>query len=78
MPLSHILHWEGIQLAKKEGYRRYDFGGYWDEAGDCNPINRFKLGFSKQIDQITGQYIYTVKPLRQNIAHISKYLRDIL
>ncbi|MET1256766.1 lipid II:glycine glycyltransferase FemX [Aliikangiella maris] len=70
LPITHLLHWEAICLAKKLGFRRYDFGGYWMEKGDDNPINRFKTGFSKQIDALIGEYFYRTSPLRSKLYEL--------
>jgi len=62
LPLSHILHWEGIKWAKQEGFSFYDFGGYWAERGNKNPINRFKTGFSNLIQALPQAQIYYFRP----------------
>ncbi|WP_444995808.1 lipid II:glycine glycyltransferase FemX [Aliikangiella sp. IMCC44359] len=64
LPITHLLHWEAICLAKKRGYSFYDFGGYWLEKGDSNPINRFKTGFSKDIDSLVGEHFFRVSRAR--------------
>lgn len=63
LPLSHMLHWEAIMWAKAAGYHYYDFGGYWEERGDQDPINRFKTGFSKDVQRFVPEYYYPVRPL---------------
>jgi hypothetical protein len=78
LPLTHLLHWEAIQLAKAEGYKSYDFGGYWEERGDGDPINRFKTGFSKHIEKVTRDYLYIFKPLRLQVVQTIKRLRILL
>jgi len=62
LPLSHILHWEGIKWAKKEGYSFYDFGGYWADKGNTDPINRFKTGFSNLIQNVPPAQIFYFRP----------------
>jgi lipid II:glycine glycyltransferase (peptidoglycan interpeptide bridge formation enzyme) len=74
LPLTHLLHWEAIQLARAAGYASYDFGGYWEERGDSDPINRFKTGFSKHIDKVTRDYLYIFKPLRLQVVQALKWL----
>jgi hypothetical protein len=78
LPLTHLLHWEAIRLAKVEGYKSYDFGGYWEERGDSDPINRFKTGFSKRIEKVTRDYLYIFKPLRLQVVQVIKRLRILL
>ncbi len=44
----YLLHWEAIKLAKKLGYKSYDFGGIaaeGDASHDWAGITRFKKGF---------------------------------
>lgn len=52
LPLSHILHWEGICWAKARAYQYYDFGGYWLERGEADSINRFKNGYSSSVQTV--------------------------
>jgi len=63
LPLSHMLHWEAIGWAKSAGYHYYDLGGYWEERGDEDPINRFKTGFSKEVQRFVPEYYYPMRPL---------------
>ena len=48
LSLQHALQWHAVQLAKEAGYTCYDWGGYWAELGNDNPINSFKLGFTHE------------------------------
>lgn len=63
LPLTHILHWHAILWARENGYRYYDFGGYWEARGDADPINRFKTGFSKEIQRFVPEHVLLIKPL---------------
>ncbi len=63
LPLTHMLHWRAILWAKENGYRYYDFGGYWEARGDKDPINRFKTGFSKVIRHHVPEQVLLLKPL---------------
>lgn len=77
LPLSHMLHFEAIKWAKKNGYKLYDMGGYWADKGNKNLINRFKTGFSKNIINVVPQYtIYRKSCLGQmlNFLHVIKLL----
>jgi lipid II:glycine glycyltransferase (peptidoglycan interpeptide bridge formation enzyme) len=62
LPLSHALHWEAMQWARENGYPFYDFGGYWEERGDEDPINRFKTGFSKHIEKHVREHVLVLRP----------------
>ena len=75
LPLAHKLHWEAIKWAKKNGYRYYDFGGYWVERGIKDPINYFKLGFTKNVEVVTPEFFYTLKPFRNNFFSILNKIR---
>jgi lipid II:glycine glycyltransferase (peptidoglycan interpeptide bridge formation enzyme) len=61
MPLTHILHYRAICWALENGYSCYDFGGY-DEEHENNTNNRFKLGFSRRIETVSENYIYSFHP----------------
>jgi hypothetical protein len=61
MPLTHILHYRAIRWALENGYSCYDFGGY-DEERDDSTNNRFKLGFSRRIETLSENYIYSFHP----------------
>jgi hypothetical protein len=63
LPLTHMLHWAAIQWAQRAGYRYYDFGGYWEERGDADPINRFKTGFSKELQHFVPEHAFAMRPL---------------
>jgi lipid II:glycine glycyltransferase (peptidoglycan interpeptide bridge formation enzyme) len=63
LPLTHMLHWHAILWARGNGYRYYDFGGYWEARGDADPINRFKTGFSKEIQRFFPEHVLLLKPL---------------
>ncbi len=52
LPVGHGLHWQAIKWAKDAGFQSYDFGGYDRARGGEFSINRFKLGFSKTIEQL--------------------------
>jgi lipid II:glycine glycyltransferase (peptidoglycan interpeptide bridge formation enzyme) len=58
-----MLHWHAILWARENGYRYYDFGGYWEVRGDADPINRFKTGFSKEIQRFVPEHVLLIKPL---------------
>jgi len=59
LPLTHLLHHEAIVWACEQGYRLYDFGGFNSKTPE-DGINRFKLGFSREITDIAENYICVV------------------
>jgi lipid II:glycine glycyltransferase (peptidoglycan interpeptide bridge formation enzyme) len=50
MKVNKLLHIKDIEWAKGLGFKVYDFGGV--SIGDANleGINKFKLGFTKKIE----------------------------
>jgi len=58
LPLAHKMHWEAIKWSKENSFTVYDMGGYWLSEGADNSINRFKLGFSKTIENVTPEFNY--------------------
>jgi len=74
LPLSHLLHWSGIQWAKNMNLKYYDFGGYWEERGDNDPINRFKTGFSKEIQCFVPEHTLY---LSQSLGRLFYYLEKL-
>ena len=73
LPLSHALHWEAMQWARESGYPFYDFGGYWEERGDEDPINRFKTGFSKHIEKHVREHVLILRPgMYAAIRHLTR------
>jgi len=75
LPLAHKIHWEAIKWAKNEGYMSYDFGGYWLDRGNKDPINYFKLGFTKEVEIVTPEFYYIHQPLKFIILNILKKIR---
>lgn len=62
LPLTHLLQWAAIQWAKESGARLYDLGGYWAQRGDSDPLNRFKTGFSKRIEEFVPEHVLYLRP----------------
>ncbi len=75
LPLTHMLHWSAVQWAQQTGYRYYDFGGYWEERGDADPINRFKTGFSKEKQRFVPEHVFAVRPLLARAYQMAARLR---
>jgi len=78
MPLSHLLHWRGINWAKNMNLKYYDFGGYWEELGDNDPINRFKTGFSKEIQSFVSEYTFYLSQFLGRLFIFLEKVRKIL
>ncbi len=70
LPLGHLLQWDAINWAKEQNYQFYDFGGYWLERGNDDPINRFKTGFSKNIQSVLPEYTYQLSPIRSKLVQM--------
>lgn len=75
LPLTHMLHWSAVQWAQQAGFRYYDFGGYWEERGDADPINRFKTGFSKEKQHFVPEHVFAVRPLLAKVYQMVARLR---
>lgn len=63
IPATHLLHYQAIRWAQRNGYEVYDFGGYDMERRDSG-TNQFKLGFSRNIEHLYGSYRYVASPVR--------------
>jgi lipid II:glycine glycyltransferase (peptidoglycan interpeptide bridge formation enzyme) len=78
LPLSHMMHDEAIQWAYMNGCYKYDFGGYNSVKPD-DGINRFKLGFSKNIEGISENYLFIndsfLRVIIQMKSALSAYLK---
>jgi len=77
LPLSHLLHYEAIVWAKENGYRLYDFGGYNVDDIKCGN-NQFKLGFSRNIELFSENYIYTFHPILTKALDMGGKLKNIV
>jgi len=78
LPLAHKMHWEAIKWAKNDGYSIYDFGGYWLDRGNNDPINYFKLGFTKNVQIVTPEFYYVLQPLKYYLMKILNNIRKAL
>ena len=63
LPQAHLLHWVAMQRAKACGLRYYDFGGYWLDRGQQDPINQFKTGFGGEVETLIGEFRLVTKPM---------------
>ncbi len=71
IPKSHLLHVAAMQWAVENEASLYDLGGYWEEAGAANPINRFKDGFAGRTQRVAGEYYWRPDWLSIIAARIS-------
>lgn len=76
----HLLHWEAIEIAKKEGCSKYDFFGIAPNENASHPwfgITRFKKGFGGTelhfpgaADAVNDKAKYQFYNLAQGIRHL--------
>lgn len=78
LPLAHKMHWEAIKWSKENGFEVYDMGGYWLSEGVDNSINKFKLGFSKSIENVMPEFYFVVDQLRFSLFSFLLKLRGYL
>jgi lipid II:glycine glycyltransferase (peptidoglycan interpeptide bridge formation enzyme) len=66
---NHLLQWEAIRWAKREGCLRYDLWGAPDEFKESDPlwgVYRFKSGFGGTVQQTIGAYDYPTNRMLYN------------
>lgn len=88
-----LLQWEGIRLAKRLGYVRYDFfgiappaGGRCSKDGEYNydekhqyaGVTRFKLGFGGQMEQRPGTFDLIISPRKYWLYALMRRLRRLV
>jgi peptidoglycan pentaglycine glycine transferase (the first glycine) len=74
----HLLQWETIKQAKKEGYKYYDFRGIAptdDPEHKWAGITRFKKSFGGKSIHYLGTYDLVFKPLHYQLYLLGKKLR---
>lgn len=77
----HLLHWEAILQAKKEGFEWYDFFGIAPNENPKHPwagISRFKRGFGGQEKNFIGVADGIFDVAQYKILNIGRALREIL
>ena len=77
LPLLHMLHWEAIQWARSAGFRWDDFGGYREDRGDSDPINRFKTGFSRTVQRLLLEHVRVRRPLAAGVLRTAVALHRL-
>jgi lipid II:glycine glycyltransferase (peptidoglycan interpeptide bridge formation enzyme) len=75
LPLMHRLIWEAIEYCQKNQYAEFDLGGYWVARGPDDPINHFKLGFSKLRRDFISEHEIVLSPAWHGAR---KTLRNLL
>jgi lipid II:glycine glycyltransferase (peptidoglycan interpeptide bridge formation enzyme) len=76
LPLMHRLIWNAIEYCRKEHYSEFDLGGYWVDRGPEDPINHFKLGFSKQRRDYVVEHEIVLSPVWHKIRQaFRRFLR---
>lgn len=74
---SHLLQWECMQHAKREGCAWYDLGGIMRSIGDKDDrfgVTLFKSGFSKSVLEYAPAYDKINKPLWHALLLLRKSL----
>lgn len=74
----HLLQWEAICKAKKEGYKYYDFRGIAptdDPNHKWAGITRFKKSFGGQVIHYLGAYDFVFKSLLHQLYLLGKNLK---
>lgn len=72
----HLLQWEVIRQAKKEGYKYYDFYGIDEKKWPG--VTRFKLGFGGFIKEYPGTYDFVFRPIIYGLYELLRRLRRSL
>lgn len=68
---NHLLQWEAMRWAKREGAKLYDFWGIPDtdaEEEAMAGVYRFKRGWGGRVVQFLGCYEYTYHPMAMKLA----------
>lgn len=55
---AHLLQWQMIQKAKKQGFKKYNFYGTRPEVG--NGVYEFKRGFRGEVEEMLGTFVLPV------------------
>lgn len=88
----HLLQWEGIKLAKKLGYKYYDFFGIaprsitnektasysYDEKHQYAGVTRFKIGFGGRVSQNAGTYDIILNGKKYLVYKLFRKIRRLI
>jgi len=75
IPVMHRLIWHAINFGRKQNCTEIDLGGYWADQGNDDPINHFKLGFSKLTRSYVQEYYQVLSPIRNLAARLARFFR---
>lgn len=62
IPIMHLIVWQVLAECRARGVNTLDLGGYWVDRGTADPINQFKRGFSRTIEEYCGEYEKVILP----------------
>ncbi len=68
---SYAIQWEMLQVAFKNGFKRYNFYGVRPEQK--NGVYEFKKGFRAEVEELWGTYISPISPLGRLYTARKKY-----
>ncbi len=86
----HLVQWEGIQMARRLGYRYYDFFGVAPNTNEYGTsydysanhqyagVTRFKLGFGGKVVEDPGTFDLIIWPFRYRIYQVLRTLRRFI
>ena len=77
---NHLLHWEIMLWARKQGCTTYDFRGISREVdgepvGKLGGLNRFKRGFNAQYIEYIGEYDLVLSPFWYRLGKLAMKVR---
>lgn len=70
----YLLQWEVIKMARREGYKKYDFYGI--DAKRWPGVTRFKSGFGGKVLVYPGTYDLVLKPWAYKLYSLLKRLKS--
>jgi lipid II:glycine glycyltransferase (peptidoglycan interpeptide bridge formation enzyme) len=74
LPVMHSLLFFAIGICRDNGLKELDLGGYWMDRGADDPINQFKLGFTKDVRHYLPEYEYIISPSKYRIHNFLQNL----
>jgi lipid II:glycine glycyltransferase (peptidoglycan interpeptide bridge formation enzyme) len=69
----HLLQWELIKEARRDGYKYYDFYGI--DGKKWPGVTRFKLGFGGQAIEYPGTFDFVFRPFLYRLYALARKLR---
>jgi lipid II:glycine glycyltransferase (peptidoglycan interpeptide bridge formation enzyme) len=78
----HLLQWESIRQARRDGYEKYDFFGVADNGSAADHpwagITRFKMGFGGDRVDYMGAYDLVLDPAFYAIYNVARRMKGAL